>query len=70
MRVVPARRGGAVRSLSATGTNGYRAALGTNGHFLLLHSVGNYPQSDEIDVGINYADYYYLEELIRCAALP
>jgi hypothetical protein len=34
-----------------------------------MHSVGNYPQDDEIDVAINYADYYYLEALLRCAAL-
>jgi unsaturated chondroitin disaccharide hydrolase len=34
-----------------------------------LHSVGNYPISDEVDVGINYADYYYLEALLRCSKL-
>jgi hypothetical protein len=33
--------------------------------FLLLHSTGNYPANDEIDVPIIYADYYYLEALIR-----
>ena len=33
--------------------------------FLLLHSTGNYPAGDEIDVPINYADYYYLEALLR-----
>ena len=33
--------------------------------FLLLHSTGNYPAHDEIDVPINYADYYYLEALHR-----
>ena len=33
--------------------------------FLLLHSTGNYPVGDEIDVPINYADYYYLEALLR-----
>jgi hypothetical protein len=33
--------------------------------FLLLHSTGNYPAKDEIDVPINYADYYYLEALHR-----
>ena len=33
--------------------------------FLLLHSTGNYPGNDEIDVPINYADYYYLEALLR-----
>ena len=35
--------------------------------FLLLHSTGNYPAHDEIDVPINYADYYYLEALKRRA---
>jgi hypothetical protein len=55
-----------VRSLSSTS---YRAATGTNGQFLLMHSVGNYPQSDEVDAAINYADYYYLEALGRCADL-
>jgi hypothetical protein len=34
-----------------------------------MHSVGNYPLNDEIDVAINYADYYYLEALLRCARL-
>jgi hypothetical protein len=58
-----------VRSLSTTGSTGYRAATGTNNQFLLMHSVGNYPQNDEIDVAINYADYYYLEALGRCADL-
>ena len=37
--------------------------------FLLLHSTGNYPAKDEIDVPINYADYYYLEALLRRAAM-
>jgi len=56
-----------VRSLSSPA---YRAATGTNNQFLLMHSVGNYPANDEIDVAINYADYYYLEALGRCADLP
>jgi hypothetical protein len=55
-----------LRSLSSTS---YRAAAGANRNFLLMHSVGNYPINDEIDVAINYADYYYLEGLLRCAAL-
>ena len=37
--------------------------------FLLLHSTGNYPGNDEIDVPINYADYYYLEALLRREAM-
>lgn len=31
----------------------------------LGHSVGNMPAESEIDVSINYADYYYLEALLR-----
>lgn len=43
----------------------YRAAVGTNGHFLLKHSVGSIPHGSEIDVPLNYADYYFLEALQR-----
>jgi unsaturated chondroitin disaccharide hydrolase len=59
----------AVKALRSLSSPAYRAALRQNSHFLLMHSVGNYPQNDEIDVAINYADYYYLEALLRCAAL-
>lgn len=43
----------------------YQPAPQTSQGFLLLHSTGNYPANDEIDVPINYADYYYLEALHR-----
>jgi len=43
----------------------YRATDGTNGGFILKHSVGHMPKSSEVDVAINYADYYYLEALKR-----
>lgn len=46
-------------------TADYRAALGTNGNFLLMHSVGSIPHNSEIDVPLNYADYYFLEALYR-----
>ena len=55
-----------LRSLSGPD---YAAATGTNNHFLLMHSVGSQPGNSEVDVAINYADYYYLEALTRCAAL-
>lgn len=32
----------------------------------LNHCTGNYPSGYEIDASINYADYYYIEALIRC----
>jgi hypothetical protein len=49
---------------------GYRAEPFTSQGFLLLHSTGNYPAHDEIDVPINYADYYYLEALLRQKVQP
>ncbi|NHF58600.1 glucuronyl hydrolase [Flavobacteriaceae bacterium TP-CH-4] len=33
--------------------------------FILDHSTGNWPANDEIDVPIVYADYYFLEAMIR-----
>ena len=47
----------------------YQAEPGTTYGFLLLHSTGHHPGGDEIDVPINYADYYYLEALARKEAL-
>lgn len=43
----------------------YRAEIGSNGNFILMHSVGSIPHHSEIDVPLNYADYYYLEALMR-----
>lgn len=37
--------------------------------FILDHSTGNYPKDDEIDGPIVYADYYFLETLLRKKAL-
>ena len=33
--------------------------------FLLKHSTGHHPGGSEIDVPLVYADYYYLEALLR-----
>jgi hypothetical protein len=43
----------------------YRAAFGENGNFILKHSVGSIPHNSEVDVPLNYADYYFLEALKR-----
>jgi len=51
--------------MSSLSSPAYRAALGTNGNFLLMHSVGSIPHNAEIDVPINYADYYFVEALKR-----
>ena len=37
--------------------------------FILNHSTGNWPKNDEIDGPISYADYYFLEAILRRKAL-
>jgi len=43
----------------------YRATSGENGNFILMHSVGSIPHKSEVDVPLNYADYYFIEALKR-----
>ena len=47
----------------------YFAEKGTNGNFILKHGLGHLPRNSEIDVPLTYADYYYIEALIRYRAL-
>ena len=46
----------------------YLAEPGTNQGFLLKHATGNLPKNSEVDGPINYADYYFLQALIRARA--
>jgi unsaturated chondroitin disaccharide hydrolase len=43
----------------------YRAATGSNGGFILQHSVGNLPGKTEVDVPLTYTDYYFVEAIGR-----
>ncbi|HET6993807.1 MAG TPA: glucuronyl hydrolase, partial [Chitinophagaceae bacterium] len=43
----------------------YRAAAGTNGGFIIQHGVGHMPNKTEVDVPLSYADYYFVEAMIR-----
>lgn len=43
----------------------YQAKPGTNGGFILEHSVGHMPNKTEIDVPLTYADYYFVEAMTR-----
>lgn len=43
----------------------YLASKGTNGGFLLKHSVGALPLKGEVDVALTYADYYFVEAMLR-----
>lgn len=51
--------------LTSLSTPNYQAKLGENNDFILMHSVGSIPHDNEVDVPLNYADYYYVEALIR-----
>lgn len=50
-------------------TKYYRSPLGENKGFILLHSTGSKPGRSEVDVPLNYADYYYLEAVLRMKKL-
>lgn len=55
----------AEKILSSLASPAYLAAPGSNGNFALLHSVGHKPGNSEVDVPLNYADYYFVEALLR-----
>ena len=61
----PEYRKTADKIMESLSSPSYLAILGTNGNFLLMHSVGSIPHGNEIDVPLNYADYYFLEALVR-----
>ncbi len=69
-RYVPEKEGAkyfkaAERMLQTLSSAAYTAGEGTNGGFILKHSVGNIPSGTEVDVPLTYADYYYVEALGR-----
>lgn len=55
----------AEKMLESLSSNTYRSKIGQNGGFLLMHSTGALPQKSEIDVPLIYADYYFVEALLR-----
>jgi len=55
--------------LESLSSPAYLAAEGENSGFLLLHSVGNLPKNQEIDVPLIYADYYFIEANLRRLSL-
>ena len=69
-RFVPGEKGKAyrafaVKQLLALASPEYLAKEGENGGFLLKHGVGHKPIGSEIDVPLDYGDYYFLEALLR-----
>ena len=55
----------AEKMLESLSNKAYRANLGENNNFILMHCTGHKPGNSEVDVPLVYADYYYLEALLR-----
>ena len=55
----------AEKQLRTLASEEYLAKPGEIGGFILKHSVGNLPEDVEIDVPLTYADYYFIEALMR-----
>ncbi|MCC5929415.1 MAG: glycoside hydrolase family 88 protein [Cyclobacteriaceae bacterium] len=55
----------AENQLKALASEAYLARPGENGNFILRHSVGHLPGNSEVDVPLTYADYYFIEALLR-----
>ncbi|MFZ4583006.1 MAG: glycoside hydrolase family 88 protein [Paludibacter sp.] len=55
----------AKRQLINLSSAGYLASVGENGNFILKHSVGSMPHKGEVDVPLTYADYYFVEAMLR-----
>lgn len=59
----------AKEQLCTLSTEEYLAKEGENGGFILMHGVGHLPNRSEVDVPLSYADYYYVEALLRLKKL-
>ena len=57
--------GTAEKIIRTLASDGYLSQPGEECGFLLKHSVGNKPGDSEVDVPLTYADYYFLEALLR-----
>ncbi|GJM64165.1 glycoside hydrolase family 88 protein [Persicobacter diffluens] len=55
----------AVAQLKSLSSEEYFVEEGTYGNFLIHQCAGNIPKEDEVEVGLNYGDYYYAEALKR-----
>ncbi len=53
----------AEKILKSLSSDKYLAQKGENKGFILMHSTGSLPHNSEVDVPLNYADYYYLEAM-------
>jgi len=55
--------------LKSLASKEYLAANGTNGNYIIKHATGNYLRESEVDGTLVFADYYFIEGLIRYSKL-
>ena len=55
----------AVKTLKSLSSDRYLAKPGHNGDFALMHATGNFMGGSELDNTLIYADYYFIEALMR-----
>lgn len=59
----------AEQQLRTLASEEYLSKPGERGGFLLGHSVGSLPAKNEVDMPLTYADYYFIEALLRMKKL-
>ena len=64
-----AYRGFAAKQLLTLSSPAFMAEPGSHGGFILTRSTGHLPKKSEVSVPLNYADYYFLEALLRYRAV-
>ena len=53
------------KQLKSLSSPAYLAKPGTHKNFILMHATGNLLRNSELDGALSYADYYYMEGLLR-----
>jgi len=53
------------KQLKSLSSSTYLAKPGMHKNFILMHATGNFLRNSELDGSLSYADYYYIEGLLR-----
>lgn len=53
------------KQLKSLASPTYLAKPGTHKNFILMHATGNFLRNSEVDGGLSYADYYFMEGMLR-----
>ncbi|MEB3375519.1 hypothetical protein SFC43_27630 [Bacteroides sp. CR5/BHMF/2] len=53
------------KMLKSLSSDAYLAKPGKHSFFIIKQAIGNYLRNSELEGGLSYADYYYVEGLLR-----